>query len=179
MRTHGLAPSALTRRNGSRLSPTIFFRRVSRTESLSALAEAKSTSAKRSWRSWRNPSFPPLPSVRSQHRLAAPTFEGRRKGRPWGHALKPLLIARRNYTTWFSPLKSLRSCLRRKQIATLEEFETSPGNYLHHDRVSQTEEPGLAHQLFPPRQVLHLGGDPSVRQPMVSWQCELLHARRA
>src|SRR5260370_38768254 len=45
----------------------------------------------------------------------------------------------------------------------LGRIETNAGNHLHHDRVSQTEEPGLSHQLFPPRQVLYLGGDPSVR----------------
>src|SRR5436853_4818228 len=45
----------------------------------------------------------------------------------------------------------------------LGRIKTSVGHDLHHDRVPQTEDLELSHQLLPPRQVLHPGGDPSVR----------------
>ena len=57
----------------------------------------------------------------------------------------------------------LRSFLRRKQIATLEELKQMLGTASTMTVFRKLKKAGLSHQLFPPRQVLYLGGDPSVR----------------
>jgi len=36
------------------------------------------------------------------------------------------------------------------------------GNFGHHDRLSQAENLGLSHQLFPPREILHPSRQPQI-----------------